>query len=163
MLSSKYIRLCLVTGLLATIGCQQKAEQPNTKPDSPKGRVVEPVQSLQFLNTEGVPVSTLQIAIVDEPTERNQGLMDVNSMPMDHGMLFIFEREEPLSFWMANTPLPLDIMYINSDSVIVRIYSNTTPFSEKSLPSQDPAIFVVETNGGYATQFDIREGMRVRF
>ena len=84
-------------------------------------------------------------------------------MGQNEGMLFIFDEERPLSFWMANTPLSLDIMYVNSDSTIVRIYSNTTPFSEATLPSDAPAIYVVETNAGYAVANGITEGMKIRF
>ncbi|RNC80112.1 MAG: DUF192 domain-containing protein [Balneola sp.] len=128
-----------------------------------KGRVVVPESELTFINESGEAIVSLNIAIADEPLERNQGLMDVRSMPENTGMLFIFDSETPQSFWMANTPLPLDIMYVNSDSVIVRIYQNTTPFSETSLPSEAPAIYVVETNGGYALTYGITEGMKIRF
>ena len=114
-------------------------------------------------NEEGETVSTLKFIKADDPDERNQGLMDVNSMPEDAGMVFYFDKEEPQSFWMMNTPLPLDIMYVNADSVIVSIYKSTVPFSDKSLPSGDPAKYVIETNAGYSISNDIKEGMRVRF
>ena len=139
----------------------EKQEQTNST--QPKGRVVTPEADLAFLNNLGEEISTLKIAIADLPEERNQGLMDVRNMPQDTGMLFIFDEEAPRSFWMANTPLPLDIMYVSRDSVIVRIYQNTTPFSETSLPSDAPAQFVVETNGGYALNYGITEGMKIRF
>lgn len=139
----------------------EKSEPANTT--QPKGRVVTPEADLAFLNNQGEEITSLKIAIADLPDERNQGLMDVRTMPQDTGMLFIFDEESPRSFWMANTPLPLDIMYVSSDSVIVRIYQNTTPFSETSLPSEAPAQFVVETNGGYALTYGITEGMKIRF
>lgn len=106
---------------------------------------------------------TIEAALADEQNERNQGLMEVTDLPANAGMLFIFEEENQLSFYMANTPLPLDIMYVNSDSTIVRIYRNTTPYDNSQLPSGEPAQYVVETNGGFAATHDIQEGMRVRF
>ncbi len=137
--------------------------ESNNSTDQPKGRIITPESELTFVDSEGNDLITLQIAIADEQMERNQGLMDVRTMGENEGMLFIFDNEQPLSFWMANTPLSLDIMYVAADSTIVRIYPDTTPFSETSLPSGDPALFVVETNAGYALEHGISEGMKVRF
>ncbi len=144
------------------LACSNTEKQP-AQPDKPKGRVITPEAQLSFVDNDGNTISTIDVALADEQLERNQGLMDVRSMGADEGMLFIFEEERPLSFWMANTPLSLDIMYVNSDSTIVRIYSNTTPFSETTLPSDAPAIYVVETNAGYAVAKGITEGMKIRF
>ena len=101
--------------------------------------------------------------MADEPKERNGGLMDVNSMPQNNGMLFIFDKQQELSFWMANTPLPLDIIFVNKQKEIVRIHHSTKPYSEENFKSGKPAIYVVETNGGYCVEHDIQEGMRVAF
>ncbi len=78
-------------------------------------------------------------------------------------MLFLFPHEELLSFWMKNTPLPLDIIFINTARMIVSIVQNTTPFSEKPLPSGSPAQFVLEMNGGFCQQHGITVGDRVEF
>lgn len=137
--------------------------ESNNSSDQQKGRIITPESELTFIDSDGNSITTLQIAIADEQMERNQGLMDVRQMGQNEGMLFIFEENQPLSFWMANTPLSLDIMYVNTDSVIVRIYPDTTPFSETSLPSGDPAKYVVETNAGYALTHGISEGMKIRF
>lgn len=79
------------------------------------------------------------------------------------GMLFIFQNEEPQSFWMKNTVIPLDIMFVNSKKEIIKIHKSTTPFSEKSLPSEKPAIYVVEVNGGFADKYGIKEGDAISF
>lgn len=156
---SKIFYLILITiALLFSCSDSKKKEQPKNM-----GRVLEYTNQLSFLSNEGDIVSTLKFAKADDPNERNQGLMDVNSMPLDAGMVFYFNTEEPQSFWMMNTPLPLDIMYVNADSVIVSIYKSTVPFSDKSLPSGAPAKYVIETNAGYSISNDIKEGMRVRF
>lgn len=143
-------------------GCGDSGKKESQEP-AKKGRTVVPETSLTFLSESGENISTIEVALADEPMERNQGLMDVRSMPENVGMLFIFDENAPKSFYMANTLIPLDIMYVNSDSVIVRIYQNTTPFSSESLPSGAPARFVVETNGGYSIAHGITEGMKVRF
>lgn len=150
----------ILVSALTFVGCT--SEKPKLK-EQPKGRVVTPESTLSFLNTDGVEITSIEIEIADLPDERNQGLMDVNSLAENVGMLFIFDEEAPRSFWMVNTPLPLDIMYVGSDSVIVRIHQNTTPFSEASLPSEAPAQYVVETNGGFSLTHGITEGMKIRF
>lgn len=109
---------------------------------------------------QGDPIS-VSVEIADTPEERSFGLMYRRGLPEFHGMLFIFPREEPLSFWMKNTPLPLDILFINTAYEIVSIAHNTTPFSEKPLPSGRPAQLVLEVNGGFCQRHGIAVGDRV--
>lgn len=161
MFHSKLINFITITILIFGLAC---SNSDSSKPTSkPQGRTITPESELFFLDTDGSIVSSIEIAIADEQMERNQGLMDVGQMGFDEGMLFIFDESRPLSFWMANTPLSLDIMYVNTDSVIVRIYPDTTPFSETSLPSGESSLYVVETNAGYALKNGITEGMKIRF
>ncbi len=91
------------------------------------------------------------------------GLMDVRDLPQDRGMLFIFEREAPLTFWMANTPLSLDIIYVNKNKEIVTIHTNTPPLSEQNFDSSSDAMYAIEVNAGYCLRYDIREGLKVDF
>lgn len=78
-------------------------------------------------------------------------------------MLFVFPEEQPLSFWMKNTPLPLDIIYINTDFTIVHIATNTTPYSTAQIPSRHPAKYVLEVNGGFCQQQGIVAGDQIEF
>lgn len=119
--------------------------------------------SLSFISSANDTLATIQVAIADEPSERNEGLMDVHNLGSNQGMLFIFEEQQPLSFWMANTPLPLDIFFVNEDREIVRIHHNTQPFTEENFPSDAPALYAVETNAGFAVAHDIQEGMKIAF
>ena len=84
-------------------------------------------------------------------------------MNNSQAMLFIFDVEEPQAFWMKNTIIPLDIIYVNSNKEIVSIAANTEPYSEKSLPSGRPAIYVVEVNGGFCDQYGIAAGSKISF
>lgn len=128
------------------------------------GRTINPVSTLSFLDKHYQTKSSIEIAIAQTEQERNLGLMDVNELDNNHGMIFLFERPQPLTFWMANTPLPLDIMFVDQDSVIIRIHKNTQPFSNNQYGSEGKnALYVVETNAGYATTHDIKEGDRIRF
>jgi hypothetical protein len=91
------------------------------------------------------------------------GLMYRKQMDENKGMLFFFERDEMRSFWMKNTILPLDIIFINSKMEVVTIQRNTTPFSEKSVPSSAPAQYVLEINAGMADKLGLQEGHKLSF
>ena len=82
-------------------------------------------------------------------------------MKESEGMFFIFNREELQSFWMKNTFLPLDIIFVNKANTIVKIHKHTQPLSEQSYPSENPAIYVVEVNSGYADKYNIKEGDKI--
>ena len=119
---------------------------------------------LEFLRkNQKEPVRKIDVELAENRDEILQGLMYRRSMDDSKGMLFIFEQEEPQSFWMKNTVIPLDIIYVNSKMEIVKIFKNTVPFSEKSLPSEKPATYVVEVIGGYTDKYGIREGDLISF
>lgn len=105
-------------------------------------------------------LSTFDIEIADTDSARARGLMDRASLPDDSGMLFLFDEEAPQSFWMANTPLSLDILFADSDSTVVSIAKYTTPFSQDQVESGDPAKYVLELPAGEADRRGILEGDR---
>lgn len=110
----------------------------------------------------GTPIH-VAVEVVDTQEKRQLGLMYRNELPAFGGMLFIFPQEGPLSFWMKNTPLPLDIIYINADFTIVHIAENTAPYSTANIPSKYPAKYVLEVNGGFCRQHGIAAKDRVEF
>lgn len=101
---------------------------------------------------------SIDVEIAETDEARHKGLMYRDGMEETQGMLFIFPKEEPQGFYMKNTLLPLDIIFVNSKKEVVKIYKNTTPLSEQDLPSVKPAIYVVEVNGGFTDKFSIKEG-----
>ncbi|MSQ47887.1 MAG: DUF192 domain-containing protein [Deltaproteobacteria bacterium] len=103
----------------------------------------------------------VSVEIADTNEKRSFGLMYRRELLESHGMLFLFPRQGPQSFWMKNTPLPLDILFIDTSLTIVSIARNTTPYSEKPLPSDKPARFVLEVNGGFCQRHGIAVGDRV--
>lgn len=105
----------------------------------------------------------IDIEIANNEPERIQGLMYRKSMDELAGMFFIFDSEEPRSFWMRNTYISLDIIYINSKNQVVSIQKNTKPLSPKSLPSEAPAIFVLEVNAGFCDKYSIEKGCFIEF
>jgi uncharacterized membrane protein (UPF0127 family) len=109
------------------------------------------------------PIKTIDIEVADNEAKRMQGLMWRRSMSDGTGMLFIFEDEKPLSFWMKNTYISLDIIYINKAMDIVSIRDNTTPFSEIPVPSDNPAQYAVEVMAGFCNNYNIDTGDKVKF
>lgn len=116
---------------------------------------------LTFNNSKNNFISKIDIEIADNEESRTTGLMFRDKMEQNQGMLFIFPNEEPQAFWMKNTILPLDIIFVNSKMEIVKIQKNAVPYSEKSLPSVKPAQYVLEVNAGYCDKIGISEGDRI--
>ena len=116
---------------------------------------------LVFVSARGVTLARIDVEIAERAADRMRGLMFRERMEENQGMLFVFPAEEPLSFWMKDTPLPLDIIFLGADRTIVTIRENTVPFSEASVPSDRPAQYVVEVNAGFAARHRLAPGDRV--
>lgn len=102
------------------------------------------------------------VEIADTEPERERGLMFRSSMADDRGMLFEFQDLRDRAFWMHNTYIPLDIIYIAPNGKIVSIAANAQPFDDTPLPSYGPAKGVLEINGGLAAKLGIAPGDTVR-
>jgi uncharacterized protein len=119
---------------------------------------------LSFLRTKTFDViTTIDIEIANTDEKRMQGLMFRSSMAENNGMLFTFPFEDQQSFWMKNTILSLDIIYVNAKKEIVSIQKYAEPYSERPLPSFKPAQYVVEVNAGFCDRHRIGEGDCIRF
>ncbi len=101
--------------------------------------------------------------IADSDAERTQGLMHRETLAASAGMLFVFDDEDMRFFWMKNTPLSLDIIFISADKKIVSIAENTTPFSEAPISSEFPAKFVLEVNAGFSATQGLAVDQSVEF
>lgn len=159
--------LALVLLSLAVLtGCGGNSENTTSQSETPRtkpGRTLDYTRNIQFLNEDSGVISEIRAAVVDDDDSRNMGLMDVHDLPENRGMLFVFHMQAPLSFWMANTPLSLDIIFVNKDFEIVRIHHSTPPYSEQSFESGSDAMYAIEVNAGYCVRHDIREGLKVAF
>ncbi len=108
-------------------------------------------------------LKTINIEIADNAYETETGLMYRKSMDSINGMLFIFSDEAPRYFYMKNTEIALDIIYINSNQKIVSIAKNTVPLSEASIPSNYPAKYVLEINAGLTDKWSISVGDSISY
>jgi uncharacterized membrane protein (UPF0127 family) len=107
--------------------------------------------------------AVFQVEIADTPAKRTLGLQYRKELADDRGMIFLFPAEAQQSFWMKNTPISLDMIFINAQRKIVGIVEQTTPFSLDSRSVAAPSQFVLEINGGLAKRLGIRAGDSVRF
>lgn len=98
------------------------------------------------------------VEVVDTPESRAKGLMFRTSLAPDAGMLFDFKEERPVSFWMQNTLIPLDMIFIRRDGTIANIHVNARPLDPTSIPSDGPVAFVLEIPGGRSAELGIKAG-----
>lgn len=119
--------------------------------------------TLSFLQPDGSVIRTIDIEIADTDEERRRGLMFRRSMGYDKGMLFIFDEADTSGFWMKNTPMSLDIIFVSPDSQVVSIAERTTPFSEEQIRPAGPRQYVVEVRAGFAERFGITDSTRIRW
>ncbi|GAA4664075.1 DUF192 domain-containing protein [Bartonella pachyuromydis] len=121
---------------------------------------------LEIQTKQGVISYKVEIAFT--PSQASAGLMYRTDFPCDRVMLFKQQGSEQLKdkqkffMWMANTPLPLDMIFLNAEGIIVSIVENTTPFSTDTISSEVPATFALEVNAGEVSEKQIKRGQRVR-
>jgi uncharacterized membrane protein (UPF0127 family) len=108
-------------------------------------------------------ITKLDIEIADDEYSTQTGLMYRKSMKQDQGMLFIFPESDYRSFYMKNTEISLDIIYISDDKQIVSIQKNAKPMDETSLPSEAPAKYVLEVNAGLSDTWNLEKGDTIEF
>lgn len=119
--------------------------------------------TLEFIDESGEVIAGIDIEIAADDLERERGLMWRRNMEPDQGMLFIMDRSEPQSFWMLNTYLALDIIFVDAERKIVNIASNTKPQSLDPVRSTGPAKYVVEVLGGYCAEKGVEAGDSIAF
>ncbi len=117
------------------------------------------LQPLEIASKDGVHVFAVEMAVT--PEEQSKGLMFRKELPEGQGMLFDFHREQEATFWMKNTYVPLDMIFIRADGRIQRIAANTTPLSEALVSSGGPVRAVLEVVAGTARKLGIAPGDRV--
>lgn len=107
-------------------------------------------------------VHKFEVEIASDDAARERGLMYRRYMAPDHGMLFEFDRNAPESFWMKNTYIPLDMIFISPTGVVTNVAANAEPLSENVIPSGPPCAAVLELDGGTAAAIGLRVGDKVR-
>ncbi|AFH50678.1 Hypothetical protein IALB_2975 [Ignavibacterium album JCM 16511] len=116
---------------------------------------------LIFSDSLGNTKTKIDIEIADDDYQRQLGLMNRKEMNENQGMLFIFPRQDFLSFWMRNTLISLDMIFVDESKTIVTIHKNTRILSDTSYPSSKPARYVVEVIAGFTDKHNIQVGDKI--
>lgn len=118
---------------------------------------------LNIYTGDSLKIGNIDIEIADNEYERQTGLMYRTSMEEKQAMLFIFKDEQPRSFYMKNTSIALDLLFISSDNTIISKIENAAPMSEASLRSEGAAQYVLELKAGMIDEWRLQNGDRIEF
>jgi uncharacterized membrane protein (UPF0127 family) len=143
--------------------CANVFAAPNGLADTPDGPQLDRMfrRSTLQIATPDARLHTFKVWIADDDARRARGLMFVKQLADDEGMLFVYEQARPISMWMKNTFIPLDMVFIAADGKVIDVAENTVPQSLTTIESNGDAIGVVELKGGTAGRLHIAKGARV--
>jgi hypothetical protein len=123
--------------------------------------VAQPQKFEPLTIVSGSARHAFQVEVMREEADRAQGLMYRRSIAPDRGMLFDFGRVEPVSMWMKNTYISLDMLFIRPDGTVARVAADTEPLSTRTISSGEPVVGVLEVAAGTAARLGIKAGDRV--
>lgn len=126
-----------------------------------KQQNTENLGKVTFFDGENRRNVEILVEIAESEYQKTNGLMFRENLPENQGMLFVYDDDLERFFWMKNTSVSLDIIFINASFDIVKIHKNTEPFSEKLYPSELPARYVVEVRAGFTERYQIKIGQRI--
>lgn len=147
----RFLKYLVIAAIILGIGYKVYADNYSNSNSFSKGKVTFTSQNLE-----------MNVKIAKTKAERNQGLMNVKEMPKNEGMLFIFEAERRQGFWMKDTHIPLDMIFIGSDLKVRNIHEGAIPMDETPIASILPVKYVVEVNAGFVRDNQIKIGDRIQ-
>ncbi len=118
---------------------------------------------VSFISPDRSQKETILVEIAEDDYSRANGLMFREDLPENQGMLFIFEEEKHQYFWMKNTPVALDMIFVNKANKVVNIQKYTVPYSTRSYASESPALYVIEVVAGYSDKYGIEKGWLIEW
>lgn len=134
---------------------------PRIEPSQPTAYMFKKQGELRFLTPKQDFIAGIDVELAQDESQRQLGLMYRDTLAENQGMLFLFDNEEVRAFWMKNTILSLDMIFVNAHNDIVTIHKYTTPYSEETYESTKPAKYVIEVNAGYTDRQKISVGDRI--
>ena len=157
------LAVAALAALLIACSTQPAAE---ASPKVEQAASVHPISGLQIIplkiaTGKGSHAFRVEVAATQEAQTR--GLMFRQEVGPDEGMIFPSQVPQQRNFWMRNTPIPLDIIFVGADRRIVNIAANATPYSLDSIPSDGPVIMVLEIAGGRAAELGVGPGDKVEW
>ena len=156
----KTIALCIAALLAA---CSPQAAPSAPAPQATElGLPQSGLETVPLTITSGSQVHRFTVEIAATPEQQQHGMMHRTSIAPDRGMLFPYDQPQNVAFWMKNTLIPLDMIFVRADGTIARI-STAVPHSEAPMPSGESVVAVLEIAGGRAAELGIRVGDRVEW
>jgi uncharacterized membrane protein (UPF0127 family) len=155
---SRHHRLILATLLVSA----SPAALTGCKPDQPSAATTQPApagsaESRLPTTRMSIGGESFNLEIAYRPEDQETGLMHRRSMSDDHGMIFVFPAERDLTFWMKDTLIPLDIIYLDRGGRVVSV-KHMKPLDKTGVPSDGPAMYAIELNAGAATRAGVKSG-----
>jgi uncharacterized protein len=152
--------------IVLLVACSQKdvkrEDGPSMSPDKPAAQVPHSPQASVYLATPAGDVA-VHVEVVSTPAMVERGLMYRQHLPPEAGMLFLMEDERDWAFYMRNTLIPLDMIFIGRDMTIAGIVQNAEPRTETLRKVGKPSTYVLEVNGGWTAAHQVVPGAKVRF
>jgi uncharacterized membrane protein (UPF0127 family) len=148
------VRFILVIVLIAACQPNVKAEHSQAAASSDAGIEAKKV----VVKTASGGIHPVRVEVAATPEEKERGLMHRRELGAEDGMLFIFEGESERTFWMRNTLIPLDMIFIRADGTIAGIVADAQPLTETPRTIKKPSKYVLEVNGGWAARKGVTEG-----
>jgi uncharacterized membrane protein (UPF0127 family) len=155
--------IALVALAFGTAACSTQSAAPTPAPAAatPARHPISGLEVIPLTISQNGKVHRFRVELARTPEQQEKGLMFRTAMGADEGMLFPSDEPARRSFWMKNTVIPLDIVFIGPDHMISNIAANAVPYSLDPIPSEGAAIAVLELNGGRAAQLGFTRGARV--
>ncbi len=153
-----------VLALILVAGCQKMQTAETTALDQGSGQNAATGEggamesSTGTLGTIVVGPATYSVEIAQTDSEKATGLMGRESLPEGNGMWFVFDAPQVMQFWMKNTAIPLDIIFVGQDMKVVSVFENAVPFKDDKIVPDAPAQYVLEVNAGQVAKHGIKKG-----
>ena len=156
------LRLRILVLMFASIGFI-KCTQKKSNPVKEKQITFKKEGNLSILSKGGDTIAQFEIEIADTPYERQTGLMYREELLSGKAMLFVFEKNQMRGFYMKNTLISLDLIFIDAGLNITHMHPNAKPFDTESISSKFPVKYVLEINAGLCEILNIENGMKINF
>jgi uncharacterized membrane protein (UPF0127 family) len=163
------LSLPLLASCRAGVSSEAQAAPPKAAPSkpppnlSPGAAAAAPAQQIVVLEPIGAESVRVRVEVAQTPQERQRGLMFRKQLDPDAGMLFVFERPQHNVFWMHNTYLPLDMIFITRDWSVLGVVENATPQTDSPREVPGDSLYVLEVNAGWSRQHNVTQGTKVQW